>query len=172
MIVSEARVSANRLNGCIGNGPLSPESRAISARNSLKHGLTGKGIVVSEGEREEIDRRIEGLTEDMKPISQAGVLLIEKMATLSRRAENAAEQEAAAISRNVRHAADDFDEQQPGPDAHAGGLPRQALDDVFEGLALLDAGQRHGVTLSLADDGSDPKKSVPSIGVSLLVHAR
>jgi hypothetical protein len=111
MIVSEARVSANRLNGCMGNGPLSPESRAISARNSLKHGLTGKGIVVSESEREEIDRRIEALSDDMKPISQAGLFLIAQMATLSRRAENAAEQEAAAIARNVRHAADDFDEQ-------------------------------------------------------------
>jgi hypothetical protein len=111
MIVSDARIAANILNGSRGKGPLSPETRAISAQNSLKHGLTGKGIVASESEREEIDRRIEALTDDMKPISQAGVFLIAQMATLSRRAENAAEQEAAAIARNVRHAADDFDEQ-------------------------------------------------------------
>jgi hypothetical protein len=112
MIVSDARISANRLNGRLGEGPLTPETRAISARNGLKHGLTGKGIVVSADDREEIGRRIEALTGDMKPISQAGVFLIAQMATLSLRSEHAAEHESAAIAKNVRHAADDFDEHR------------------------------------------------------------
>ena len=82
MIVSEARLAANRANGNRSKGPSSPEGREISKRNSLKHGLTGKGIVTSEADREEIDRRIEALTADMKPMSTAGVILIAQMATL------------------------------------------------------------------------------------------
>jgi hypothetical protein len=123
MQVSEARTAASQSNGAMGHGPLTPETRAISARNSLKHGLTGKGIVTSEGDREEIDRRLEALTADMKPMSAAGVFLIAQMATLSYRAEKAAEHEAAMIARNVRHAPVDFDEQRI-----------EAADALFEAL--------------------------------------
>ncbi len=112
MPCSEARLAANRLNGSRSKGPLTPETKAISRQNSLKHGLTGKGIVTPEGDREEIQRRVEALEADMKPMSPAGVILIAQMATHSVRAERAVEQESAAIARNVRHAADDFDEKR------------------------------------------------------------
>ena len=110
MHVSEARLTANRLNGCRSKGPLSPESKQISSRNSLKHGLTGKGIVTPQGDAEEIQRRVEALTADMKPTTQAGEILLVQIAISSVRTERAFEQECAAIARNVRHAADDFDE--------------------------------------------------------------
>ena len=52
-----------------------------------------------------------------------------------------------------RHAVEaTIEQQQPGPDAHAGGLTEQPLDYVLERLALLDAGQGDGVALPLADD--------------------
>jgi hypothetical protein len=98
MQVSEARINASRSNGARSKGPLSPQTRAISARNSLKHGLTGKRIVVLEGDQDEIDRRIGALAADMQPMTEAGSILIGQMAILSLRAENAAEQEAAAIA--------------------------------------------------------------------------
>ena len=109
MIVSEARLAANRINGPLGNGP-SEGGRLISRKNGLKHGLTGKGIVLPEADAQEVARRAQALTDDMKPQSEAGVLLIAQMALLSFRAERAAEYEFAATARNVRHAADDFDE--------------------------------------------------------------
>ena len=112
MHVSEARLAANKLNGSKSRGPLSPETRAISARNSLKHGLTGNGVVVPEGDAEEIARRVEALTLDMKPNTPAGAILIVQMATLSVRFERAADQETAALAHRVRHAADDFDEER------------------------------------------------------------
>jgi hypothetical protein len=67
---------------------------------------------VPEGVAEEIQRRVEALTADMKPMSPAGVILIAQMATCSVRMELAAEHESASTARNVRHAADDFDEEQ------------------------------------------------------------
>ncbi len=76
MHTSEARQAANRLNGSRSKGPLTPETKAISRQNSLKHGLTGQGIVTPEGDAEEIQSRVEALTADMKPRSPAGVILI------------------------------------------------------------------------------------------------
>jgi hypothetical protein len=110
MIVSEARLAANRLNGCRSKGPLSPESKRISSRNSLKLGLTGKGIVTPQGDAEEIQRRVEALTADMKPTTPASAILIVQMAISSVRTERAFEQESASIAKNVRHAPDEFDE--------------------------------------------------------------
>ena len=110
MIVSEARIAASRANGAKSKGPSA--GKEISRRNSLKHGLTGNGVVTPEGDAEEIRARVDALTEDLKPMSVAGVLLIAQLATLSLRAERAAEQESAAIAKNVRHAADDHDEER------------------------------------------------------------
>ena len=109
MIVSEARLAANRINGPLGKGP-SEEGRLVSRKNGLKHGLTGKGVVLPEGDADEVARRAEALTADMNPRTEAGTLLISQIALLSFRAERAAEYEFAAIARNVRHAADAFDE--------------------------------------------------------------
>ena len=111
MIVSEAQMAANILNASHAKGP-APEHREITRRNGLKHGLIGKGVVTSDEHRQEIDRRIEALTADLKPMSTAGVLLIAQMANLSHRAELAAAYEMAAIAKNVRHAVDDHDEEQ------------------------------------------------------------
>jgi hypothetical protein len=112
MHVSAARLAANKLNAARSTGPKTEEGKAISRGNSLKHGLTGDGIVVPDADRDEIDLRAKALEADLKPRSTAGLILIAQMATLSVRAERAVEQESAAISRNVRHAADDFDEER------------------------------------------------------------
>jgi hypothetical protein len=112
MNVSEARLAANRLNSQKSTGPKTLEGKAISRQNGLKHGLTGEGIVVPEGDREEIERRIEALQADMRPRSPVGVMMIARMATLSVRAERAAERETAAIAERVRNAIDTFDEER------------------------------------------------------------
>ena len=111
MHVSEARLAANRLNGLKGRGPVSPEGRQRSSMNAIKHSLTAETLI-PEGDAEEIRRRVEALTLEMKPRTEAGAILIAKMATLSRRMEKAAEQETARVAMRVRHAADDFDEER------------------------------------------------------------
>ncbi len=111
MIVTEARLAANRLNGLKG-GPVTESGKENSRRNSLKHGLSGAGIVVPQGDVEEIKRRAEALTADMNPKTPASAILITVMATLSVRAERAAEQVIAETDMRVRNAADAFDEER------------------------------------------------------------
>jgi hypothetical protein len=48
MEVSEARLAANRANSTRSSGPTSERGKSISRRNSIKHGLTGEGIVLLE----------------------------------------------------------------------------------------------------------------------------
>ena len=124
MLVSEARIRANRANGALGRGPTSAPGKAVSRRNSLKAGLSGKTTVTPEGVAEEIARRVEALTVEMRPRTTAGASLIVQMATCSVRMERAAEHETAAIAFRVRHAVDAFDEERI-----------EAADLVFEKLA-------------------------------------
>jgi hypothetical protein len=166
MICSEARLAANRLNGAKSKGPVTTDGKSRSRLNGLKHGLTGEGIVVPEGDAEAIELRVAALEADLAPKSPVGALMIRKLAVLSVRSERAAEQELAAIARNVRHAPDDFDEARVdeadrlfealGEDPRKNlrklkGSP-EGVDRLIEawGDLLVDLAHRAGATWSLA----------------------
>ena len=112
MEVSEARLVANRANAKRCKGPTSELGKSISRRNSLKHGLTGNGVVVPEGDQAEVERRVDALHAELQPQSDTGSLLIRKIAGLSVRSERAAEQENAQIAERVRDAVHAFDEER------------------------------------------------------------
>jgi hypothetical protein len=124
MPVSEARRLANIANAAKSSGPRSISGRKRSAENSLKHGLTGAGVVVHDQDKDEIERRTEALKADLSPRSELGEALVRRMALLSVRMERGAEQESAALARRVRHAADDFDEAR-----------FEEAERLFDGLA-------------------------------------
>jgi hypothetical protein len=147
MHVSEARVAANRLNALKSCGPKTPEGKEISRRNAFKHGLAGEGVVVSDADRQEIERRAEALASELAPRSPSGAMMVRKMATLSVRSERAAERELAAVAVKVRSAVEDFDQARlDQADAHFAALgddPRanlRRLKKTPEGVdRLLDA---------------------------------
>ena len=112
MEVSEIRLAANRANAKRAKGPVTERGKSISRRNSLKHGLTGAGVVLPEGDQAEVESRFESLHEEMQPRSALGSILIRKIATLSVRSERSAEQENAAIAGRVRDAVLVFDEER------------------------------------------------------------
>ncbi len=112
MATSQARRLASQANGKCSKGPSSPEGKRISRANSLKHGLTGAGIVLAEQDLSEVERRDIDLQAEFDPKSPMGKILVSRMATLSVRMERAEKQETAAISRRVLHAVDDFDQNR------------------------------------------------------------
>jgi hypothetical protein len=112
MEVSEARLAANKANSARSTGPKTEEGKARSRANSLKHGLTGAGVVLLEGDQAEVETRFEALRDEWLPQSTLGTMLIRKIATLSVRSERAAERENATIAERVRNAVDVFDEQR------------------------------------------------------------
>jgi hypothetical protein len=110
MATSEARILANRKNASKSTGPSSVSGKESSRENSLKHGLSGKEIVIAAVDETEVDRRKTILLQEMAPISIMGAILVGQMAMLSVRMERCAEQEIAAVASRVRNAASDFDE--------------------------------------------------------------
>jgi hypothetical protein len=111
MPTSEARILANRANSLKSKGP-SAEGRRISARNSLKHGMAGQGLVLPESDAAEVERRNLALQTELAPATEMGMVLVHRLAMLSVRMEKGAKHALASAAQRVRHAAEDFDEQR------------------------------------------------------------
>jgi hypothetical protein len=112
MPTSEARILANRTNSLKSTGPTSVSGRRISAGNSLKHGMAGRGVVLPESDAAEVERRNQALQNELAPATEMGQLLVHHLAMLSVRMEKGARHSSASSARRVRHATEDFDEQR------------------------------------------------------------
>ena len=109
MSASPARIAASKANGAKSKGPMSCEGKSISRLNSLKHGLTGKGVILPEADVVEVERLRRAFESDMKPTTEAGRTLIGRMAILSVRMERCVAQETASLSERVRKAEAEFE---------------------------------------------------------------
>ena len=112
MACSPARLLANRENAKRSRGPTTPEGKSRSRRNSLKHGMTGAGIVLPSEDVVAVAARFSEFEADLKPRNGVARYLVERTALLSVRLDRCARQESAMLSEKVLHAEGDFDERR------------------------------------------------------------
>ena len=110
MTCSPARLLANQANARRSTGPSTPEGKARSRCNALKHGLTGQGVALPDEDAAAVARRFDNLQAEMNPSDDMGRVLVQRIALLSVRLERSAEHEAAALGVKIRHAKEDHDE--------------------------------------------------------------
>jgi hypothetical protein len=108
MATSEARIQANRANSLKSTGPLSTSGKSRSRANSLKHGMTGAGIVLPNEAAVEVDAKIAAYAEELNPSGELGHELIRRMAVCSVRMDRGVSQETATLSERVRQAEAEF----------------------------------------------------------------
>ena len=77
---SPARTAASRTNGKNSNGPVTPEGKLRSARNSTRHGLLARAIVLEGESRDRFNDLLRLLNEALNPQTQMEHLLVGKMA--------------------------------------------------------------------------------------------
>jgi len=122
-VVSEEQRLANGRNARQSTGPTTPEGKARSARNTLKHGLLARDVVLTDGDvpecREHFDALLADLIAELQPRTLIEETLVERIATGYWRLRRAQRFEVGAI-RNVA--------ETPDPDAQA----LQALRDKLE----------------------------------------
>jgi hypothetical protein len=66
-MISEKQLEANRRNAEHSTGPRTPEGKAQSSRNNLRHGLTGQINILPTEDREAHDRFCSDLANSLKP---------------------------------------------------------------------------------------------------------
>ena len=127
MQTSEARIQANRQNAQSSTGPKTTEGKERSRQNSLKHGLTGAGIVLSETDAAEVNRRTAAFAEELCAVGEVAQALVRFAALHSVRAERGADQQTAALTLRVRQVEADFVAPEWASDDEAAKLRDEAV---------------------------------------------
>ena len=78
--MSKLKSDTARTNGAKSNGPNTDEGKAISSRNSLRHGLRAKAVVLPEESQEEFDELREDYIERFQPADCVESDLVDTMA--------------------------------------------------------------------------------------------
>lgn len=77
---TEKQIAASRANGAKTHGPITPEGKRKSARNSFRHGLLAKAIVFEGESREQFSALLKAFCDELQPQSPIEDLLVQKMA--------------------------------------------------------------------------------------------
>jgi hypothetical protein len=79
--ISSARAEASRKNGAKSRGPRTPEGKARSARNALKHGLRAqKHVVLPKEDAAEFTDLEAALFEELAPVGALQIVLARRVA--------------------------------------------------------------------------------------------
>ncbi|HEV3164101.1 MAG TPA: hypothetical protein VGZ22_08720 [Isosphaeraceae bacterium] len=109
---SENRRLANQRNALKSTGPKTVEGKAKSRQNSLKHGLTGAGVVQSENDRRAIKERVAAWNAKFAPIDSTEACLVARAATASIRLERCVDAELADLASRRRRASQRWEARQ------------------------------------------------------------
>ena len=118
MASSPAQILANRQNAQRSTGPKTPEGKARSRENAVKHGLTGAGIALPIEDAVEVARRFVAIQEEMAPSTVVAMHLAHQIALMTVRCRRAARQESAALTAKILRAPAEWDETRAAEADH------------------------------------------------------
>lgn len=77
---TEKQIEASRLNGAKSQGPVTPEGKAISSQNNLRHGILAKFILIDGESLELFHQFMQSLESTWQPVGPIESAFIETMA--------------------------------------------------------------------------------------------
>ena len=116
---SPAQIEASRANGARSHGPTSDAGKAASARNSLKHGLTARSILLANENPEHFEELLHTLAATFLPESGVEQLAVEEMAVALWKQRRIWTLEATTIGLQDAEARSDARARLENPDAPA-----------------------------------------------------
>ena len=102
---TEAQIAANRANAQLSTGPRTPEGKAISSQNALRHHNLAKAVLTRAECRHRFSEFVAGFHAEYQPCTATEVALVDSLATARWKALRISNFEAVRIDR-------EFDAQQ------------------------------------------------------------
>jgi len=103
--MSEKQLIANRANAQLSTGPRTPEGKARSSQNALKHGLYAKAIIIEspdfKEDPEEYQALVDSLYDELQPESAFQEHLVRRIANCLWRSQRAIRAETAFVNREL-----------------------------------------------------------------------
>jgi hypothetical protein len=134
---SELKSETARANGAKSHGPVTPEGRAASSRNSLRHGFTAQSVVLPTESQEDFQSLLDSYTDQFDPQGGVEMDLVQTMAAARWRLRRICSIETTLLDKEMTRNAKDIRREFNNPD-DAGRLAW-----VFRDLA------NHGQSLAL-----------------------
>ena len=103
MMSSERRINASRANGAKSRGPVTAEGKRASSRNSLRHGLLSKTIVLQDESSKDFSQLLAALRDEHRPETPTEAVLVENMAVARWRQLRLWSMETAGLDNEIRH---------------------------------------------------------------------
>ena len=103
---SPAKTEANRRNSAASTGPRTPEGKAVTAKNALRHGLTSKDILLQDERLEDLEDFRLRLVDELVPVGPLEELLVDRMVSSAWRLRRALAVEAGLFTPPPRTAQD------------------------------------------------------------------
>src|SRR5262249_33102344 len=107
--VSERKLAANRMNSTKSTGPRSPETKAISCMNGLKHGRRAKRAVLPGESQEEFDAQVGRWEAELHAETEIERRMARSAVEADWRLRRHKDSEDAALARLVHAAEEEFD---------------------------------------------------------------
>jgi hypothetical protein len=103
-MTSTAKIEANRRNAQKSTGPKTPEGKAASSRNALRHGLTARQLILFDETEQDFANFHEELRDSHAPADAAEAALVERIAVAHWRLRRVWRAEAGTFNREARAA--------------------------------------------------------------------
>src|SRR5450759_3110960 len=126
MSVSDALWEANRRNAARSTGPKTPEGKAASSKNAIKHGLTAVEVLLPNEDPVAYNARLQTWFDFDQPTDPGHVAAIERLVYTQIRLDRCTRHETETTKERILHAADRFDADAL---ASAYALGRRLIDD-------------------------------------------
>jgi hypothetical protein len=124
---SQDRLTANRANAQKSTGPRTPEGRAASKMNAVKHGILSREVLVSGEDHQELTALQEWFQEELQPVGPMEVMLLGQIVATHWRLRRVLAAESGEIKREA-----ELQQASAKPNA----LP-PALEETAEGCRLV-----------------------------------
>ena len=130
------QIEASRANGKKSRGPVTPEGKARSAQNSIRHGLTSQVVVLRNEDESEFAHLLECYLAEFQPATQPERDLVEDYVAARWRLHRNLALEAASLDYEIDRQRTAVDQQHSSVDEETRcALAAQSLLDSGRGLA-------------------------------------
>ena len=106
-----SKAEAARANGAKSRGPATPEGRAKSSRNSLRHGFSAKSVLLPAESHEQFQLLLDAHIQQFHPASPVEMDLVEAMAVARWRLRRIWAIETSLLANELTRRAEDIDEE-------------------------------------------------------------
>jgi hypothetical protein len=106
-----SRAEAARANGAKSRGPATPEGRAKSSRNSLRHGLSAKSVLLPAESHEQFQLLLDAHIQQFHPANPVEMDLVEAMAVARWRLRRIWAIETSLLGHELERRAEDMDDE-------------------------------------------------------------